>query len=594
METKPFNLQSPESIAKEYGGNKQKIAVAAKMGLIDPTAAVLAGMFIDRMRAAQAAEQAPQQTIAEQTFSPAPQAAPPDMPPANAPMEPAAPSALGATPEAAQIAQAMPPMPEAPQAGLDALPEPNQDFAEGGLVAFAEGGPAEEMARGGLIDVAKSLFPDIRITSGYRGEGNALSKKNPRSWHKQGSPDNPTAIDVAPIKGMEFEDFVKSLKRGGLHILEAIDEVKNPSKHATGPHWHVAARAGGKGDGDEEISVGPRQEAKSEQEPRRKSGLATIAAIRKALGRDGEDGGGIWDLMDRLGLTKEASFAEGGPVAANYGFNPKSVMDWIETFRGQFGPVNDPYSEEALRRLSERNTPEAKAKAKKRDMWETLAEIGFGIAANPSPYFLQAVGESASKALPGAKESRQARDAQEMKDLETQAGIMKSRRGEEREMATVGVGASQTQANLAQQQSELQAQTASNAAKLAFEERKLAAEIDRATKDRQVELQIEQLRAQNADTTQNRAAVYYKAFKLRQSQGVPGYTRLDGKPVSDEDLWVRAMNAAETARGSGKNSDLKTALENVVNPGSGGAGGAGGQQQSPPGEGWGQSTIVGQ
>jgi hypothetical protein len=112
METKPYSLQSPEVLAKEYGGNKQKIAQAAQMGLIDPTAAVLAGMFIDRMRGAQMQEQAPMQTVAQETLV------------------------------------ARPPMPQgAPQAGagLEALPVPDEMFgapgmAGGGLVAFAEAG----------------------------------------------------------------------------------------------------------------------------------------------------------------------------------------------------------------------------------------------------------------------------------------------------------------------------------------------------------------------------------------------------------------------------------------------------------------------
>ena len=53
METKPYRIQSPEAIAKDYGGNKQQIAQAMQMGIVDPTAGVLAGMFIDRMRSAQ-------------------------------------------------------------------------------------------------------------------------------------------------------------------------------------------------------------------------------------------------------------------------------------------------------------------------------------------------------------------------------------------------------------------------------------------------------------------------------------------------------------------------------------------------------------
>jgi hypothetical protein len=68
METKPYRLQAPEDIAKEYGGNKQRIAEAMQMGLVDPTAGVLAGMFIDRMRSAQVAEMAPQPTVAQQVM----------------------------------------------------------------------------------------------------------------------------------------------------------------------------------------------------------------------------------------------------------------------------------------------------------------------------------------------------------------------------------------------------------------------------------------------------------------------------------------------------------------------------------------------
>jgi hypothetical protein len=144
METKPYSIQSPEIIARDYGGNKQKIAQAAQMGLLDPTAAVLAGMFIDRVRGAQAVEQAPQQTVAQQVLS-----APPPAPTG---------AGLGATPEAMQMAQAYPaesappPTPQQPvmaaEGGLMSLPVDGDMFpdgyAEGGIVAFADGGLSEE------------------------------------------------------------------------------------------------------------------------------------------------------------------------------------------------------------------------------------------------------------------------------------------------------------------------------------------------------------------------------------------------------------------------------------------------------------------
>ncbi|NDF52505.1 MAG: hypothetical protein EB116_20925, partial [Betaproteobacteria bacterium] len=68
METKAFGIQSPEALAKEYGGNKQKIAKAVQLGILDPTAAVLAGMFIDRIRNAAKEEQMQQSTVAQQVL----------------------------------------------------------------------------------------------------------------------------------------------------------------------------------------------------------------------------------------------------------------------------------------------------------------------------------------------------------------------------------------------------------------------------------------------------------------------------------------------------------------------------------------------
>jgi hypothetical protein len=138
METKPYNLQSPEQIAKDYGGNKQKIAEAMQMGILDPTAGTMAGMFIDRMRSAAQMEAAPQQTVAQKTFAPP---APPQ-PPMGAP------AGLGATPEAS----AMPPMGAPPPQGM-----PPQDMGpppQGEMPMMAEGGMVPPyMSGGGLSDM---------------------------------------------------------------------------------------------------------------------------------------------------------------------------------------------------------------------------------------------------------------------------------------------------------------------------------------------------------------------------------------------------------------------------------------------------------
>jgi hypothetical protein len=143
---KPFSLQAPEDIAKEYGGNKQKIAQAMQTGLVDPTAGTLAGMFIDRMRSAQMQEGAQQPSVAQQVFAPPAPPAPPmgGMPPGAPPMgAPPAPPMGGMPPGA-------PPMGMA-DGGLAALPVPESMFdepmdggyANGGIVSFADAGEVD-------------------------------------------------------------------------------------------------------------------------------------------------------------------------------------------------------------------------------------------------------------------------------------------------------------------------------------------------------------------------------------------------------------------------------------------------------------------
>ena len=120
METKPYSLQAPEQIAKEYGGNKRAIAQASQQGLLDPTAAILDGMFIDRMRNAAAMEQSPAQTVAQDVMAP-PQ------------------PQMG--------------MPSQPSMGLADVPIPENmyepSYAGGGIVAFQSGGPIQKFQFGG-------------------------------------------------------------------------------------------------------------------------------------------------------------------------------------------------------------------------------------------------------------------------------------------------------------------------------------------------------------------------------------------------------------------------------------------------------------
>lgn len=83
--------------------------------------------------------------------------------------------------------------------------------------------------------VVQKVFPNARVTSGYRGPDHPLSKKNPKSWHARSE----GAVDVAPIPGMTFEQYIAGLKSAGYTVIDARDEQKHPLPWTTGPNWHA-------------------------------------------------------------------------------------------------------------------------------------------------------------------------------------------------------------------------------------------------------------------------------------------------------------------------------------------------------------------
>ncbi len=195
-----MDMMSPEKVAAEYGGNKQKIAQAVQMGLIQPTVAVMAGMFIDRMRGAAMQEQAPQSTVAQDTMAPTQ----------------AAPAGLGA------ISQA--PM----EGGLEALPTPNLDNAEyagGGIVAFANGGMSQmESDQEAMIDTLKRMgysMADIAtmVPRGLMGAFNAGVLRPARAITGL---DIPYAKDILAPEGSNFSS-----------MTPFYDQLRNPKTTPT-------------------------------------------------------------------------------------------------------------------------------------------------------------------------------------------------------------------------------------------------------------------------------------------------------------------------------------------------------------------------
>lgn len=112
----------------------------------------------------------------------------------------------------------------------------------------------------GFGDYLSSAFPGVRITSSKRDPNSTLGRANPKSFHNVGM-----AWDVAPIPGMTFDQYKTRVQQDGWNVREAIDEVKNPSKHATGPHWHMAV------------------DGRKEQQPMAGNGLAALMQNNPAI-----------------------------------------------------------------------------------------------------------------------------------------------------------------------------------------------------------------------------------------------------------------------------------------------------------------------
>jgi hypothetical protein len=269
---KPYSIQAPEEIAKAYDGNKQKISAAAQSGIVDPTAAILAGMFIDRMRAAQSAEQASSRTVAQQVLGPPQQPQQPGGTPAGAPggAPGGPPPGAGGPGGAPGGAPGMPPpggpppgmpppggMPPPPQhmamgGGLEQLPIHESmapDFADGGLVAFADGGGTNPN------DAAQAWLDYIhQHESGGRGDydknGNPLKSSEGAlyGWQVLPSTAHDPGYGVKPAQADNAAEYDRVGQQLALAMRNKYGDVGGAMAYNWGPgnyqKWLTGGRKG--------------------------------------------------------------------------------------------------------------------------------------------------------------------------------------------------------------------------------------------------------------------------------------------------------------------------------------------------------------
>lgn len=496
---KPFSIQLPEDIAKEYAGNKQKIAQAMQMGIVDPTAGVLAGMFIDRMRSAQMLEGMPQATVAQQVMGGAPPAPVNPLPagglgnlPQGAP--PMAPP-MGMPPEMGMA----PPMPqEAPMGmadgGLASLPVPDDMFDEptnggfddgyagGGIVAFSDGGD---------IDLERLRQAILMQESG--GDYGVMNREGSGAMGAyQFMPD--TARALAKRAGLEYRPDLMSGKGGrskeGIAYQERLmdEQMKD-----------IAAFSGG------DVS---------------RAGIFHFAGPNeKGYGPKTRQYG--QDILRRYSGSKDSGELPERDFGTAEGRN-RSIEDIYDALQSRFGRSDEEKATDArvLARAEEMASPEFYEKQRKASMWETLAEIGFNMASSQSPFLLQAVGEAAAAAMPGAKVARKEREALKDRALDVMQSMNGLKRKENREL--LGIATDMAYKGMQQKQFEQE---------LGFRREELKSREDMAREERELRAAALEFQKTNRSQFEQLAAAYKAAnpglsdveiFKLMRDDGLLG------------------------------------------------------------------------
>lgn len=364
--SKTYTLQAPEEIAKEYGGDKRKIAEAMQLGLVDPTAGILAGMFIDRIRAAQMQEQAPQLTVAQEVMG---GATPP------APTPPSSPSAGGLEallPPAAPSPSMAPAAPSPDELnGVDALPVPDDMFdtlegdglASGGVVALSGGGEAS-------VDAWRRALRALESSGDY----GAINRQSNAMGGYQFLPS--TAKALAERIGLPYRPELLTGKGGrsaqGVAYQERLmdEQMKDALAFSKGDPALFAAYH----------YAGPNRKLWGEQT------RAYQQRFLRAIGA-----------------------GRGAPDAANFAGSdappPPSAPDFValvdenrRLIQGNMQPQTT-QRDRAIAELEKAVSPETREGARKQRMWEALAQFGFTLAQQPGS-LLQATAAAAAQTLP--------------------------------------------------------------------------------------------------------------------------------------------------------------------------------------------------
>jgi hypothetical protein len=225
-------------------------------------------------------------------------------------------------------------------------------------------------------------------------------------------------------------------------------------------------------------------------------------------------------------------------------------------------------------RLTEMGSDEYYEKQRKDSMWETLATIGFNMASSKAPGVLQAIGEAASAALPGAKADKKER--KELKDRALDGLVALGARNRQRaneafkvgvDLYRSGVEAEQAEKLMEYRYDELQSRVNEGALdRASLEKRAEVAATSRDTMFEQIANTLETTLTQRID----------QGLPIRNVSGnIITYPK--GKRPTKEEIRALAQRLAiaevQKARGSGATGGAAAeAVRNITAGRSGGGG----------------------
>lgn len=510
----PFKIRPPEDVAFAYGFDKSKLMQAVANQELDETSAVMAAMVINAGQRQQAMQVGQPPTIAQQVF---------------APSAATAPAGLGATPQAA----AMPPMPAAPQMGMPPQEMAPQEMPAEEMPMMADGGMVPPyMAGGGLSDVPlpDGMFDEPSnggFGDGYAGGGMVA--------FAPGGDVDAARLRRALLMQESGGDYgiTNAEGSGAMGAYQFMPPTARALAKRLGLEYRPDLMSGDKGRSKEGRAYQERlMDAQMEDILAYSGGDIGKAGAYHFAGPNTKSHGAKTrkyeqDILRRYSGSKDTgemperdiSTAEGRGLSMedSLGLSRRLLQDPEEYTKAK---------EDVRARYAEMQTPEYYEKQRKDSMWETLANIGFNMASSKAPSLLQAIGEAASAAMPGAQADKKERKALKDRALDGLLQLGAKDRAEAKDALALGMDIYQTGVKQEQFEQELTS-------------KETQAELDRAA-------QIEGYKISAAGKTtdlESATEIIYASLVKSNEQGL---LKKDGKPFkfAPEALKRQALVAA--------------------------------------------------